>query len=118
MLYVHSLATSDNVLFVIRKHWYGAVQYFLIAFKFAVFNSQDIIIHFAVEHYFHYALVDILDSLIEERDIFQETALNFYKRFQSDMTKVLYDDFASLHKILVDYEFPNIPNGKAINITN
>ncbi len=68
MLYVDSLAVSDNVLFVIRKHWYCAVQYFLIAFKFTVFNSQDIIIHFAVEHYFHYALVDILDSLIEERD--------------------------------------------------
>ena len=81
-------------------------------------NKEDIIIHFAVEHYFHYALVDILDSLIEERDIFQETALNFYKRFQSDMTKVLYDDFASLHKILVDYEFPNIPNGKASSFIN
>ena len=85
---------------------------------FEYLNKEDIIIHFAVEHYFHYALVDILDSLIEERDIFQETALNFYKRFQSDMTRVLYDDFASLHKILVDYEFPNIPNGKASGFIN
>lgn len=80
---------------------------------FEYLKEKDIVIHFAVEHYFHFALVDILDSLIEEDDANQYAALCFYKELQSDMTEVLYEDFELLHKILVKYEFPNIPKGKA-----
>ena len=35
---------------------------------FEYLKEKDIVTHFAVEHYFHFALVDILDSLIEEDD--------------------------------------------------
>lgn len=80
---------------------------------FEYLNEEDIIIHFAVEHYFHFALVDILDSLIEESDYNQEVAFRFYKELQSDMTEVLYNDFNSLHRLLVNYEFPNIHKDKA-----
>lgn len=82
---------------------------------FEYLYKEDIIIHFAIKHYFHFALVDILDSLIEEADANQYSAIYYYKQLQSDMTEVLYDDFDLLHKILVDYEFPNIPKCKANN---
>ena len=61
----------------------------------------------------YFALVDILDSLIEEADINQRVALSLYNELQSDMTEVLYDDYDSLHKILVKYEFPNVPKNQA-----
>lgn len=80
---------------------------------FEYLYKENIIIHFAVEHYMHFALVDILDSLIEEADINQRVALSLYKELQSDMTEVLYDDYDSLHKILVKYEFPNVPKNQA-----
>ena len=82
---------------------------------FEYLYKENIIIHFAVEHYMHFALVDILDSLIEEADINQREALSLYKELQSDMTEVLYDDYDSLHKILVNYEFPNVPKEQANN---
>lgn len=80
---------------------------------FEYLYKENIIIHFAVEHYMHFALVDILDSLIEEADINQRVALSLYKELQSDMTEVLYDDYDSLHKILVKYEFPDVPKNQA-----
>lgn len=75
--------------------------------------KNNIIIHFNVLHYFHFALVDILDSLIEEQDAYQYAAFMYYHDLQSDMTEVLYNDFNRLHSILVNYEFPNVPREKA-----
>lgn len=75
--------------------------------------KNNIIIHFNVLHYFHFALVDILDSLIEEQDANQYAAFMYYHDFQSDMTEVLYNDFNRLHSILVNYEFSNVPREKA-----
>lgn len=75
--------------------------------------KNKIIIHFNVLHYFHFALVDILDSLIEEQDANQYAAFMYYHDLQSDMTEVLYNDFNRLHSILVNYEFPNVPREKA-----
>lgn len=75
--------------------------------------KNNIIIHFNVLHYFHFALVDILDSLIEEQDANQYAAFMYYHDLQSDMTEVLYNDFNRLHSILVNYEFPNVPREKA-----
>ena len=75
--------------------------------------KNNIIIHFNVLHYFHFALVDILDSLIEEQDANQSAAFMYYHDLQSDMTEVLYNDFNRLHNILVSYEFPNVPREKA-----
>lgn len=80
---------------------------------FEYLYKENIIIHFAVEHYMHFALIDILDSLIEETDVNRNVALSRYKELQSDMTEVLYDDYDSLHKILVKYEFPNVPKNQA-----
>ena len=73
--------------------------------------EKDIYIHFDVLHYMHFALVDILDSLIQEDDAIQRSAFYFYKSLQSDMTEVLYKDYQRLHDILVEFEFPNIPKG-------
>ena len=84
---------------------------------FEYLYKENIIIHFSVEHYMYFALVDILDSLIEEADINQRVALSLYKELQSDMTEVLYDDYDSLHKILVKYEFPNVPKNQANSFT-
>lgn len=80
---------------------------------FEYLYKENIIIHFAVEHYMHFALIDILDSLIEETDVNRNVALSRCKELQSDMTEVLYDDYDSLHKILVKYEFPNVPKNQA-----
>lgn len=75
--------------------------------------KNNIVIHFYVLHYFYFALVDILDSLIEEQDASQYAAFMYYPCLQSDMTEVLYNDFNRLHSILVNYEFPNVPREKA-----
>ena len=66
----------------------------------------------------YYALIDILDSLIEENDVNQSVAMMYYHQFQSDMTEVLYKDYDGLHKILVKYQFPNIPRKKANDFIN
>ena len=80
--------------------------------------EKDIYIHFDVLHYMHFALVDILDSLIQEDDAVQMSAFYYYKQLQSDMTKVLYKDYQALHNILVEFEFPNIPKGKSTSFIN
>lgn len=80
--------------------------------------EKDIYIHFDVLHYMHFALVDILDSLIQEDDVIQKSAFYFYKPLQSDMTEVLYKNYQRLHDILVEFEFPNIPKGKSTAFIN
>lgn len=80
--------------------------------------NNNILIHFFVLHYMHFALVDILDSLIQENDINQQAALSYYQHLQSDMTEVLYQDYDSLHDILFKYEFPNVDKKKANSFIN
>ncbi len=77
--------------------------------------NNNILIHFDVLHYMHFALTDILDSLIEENDANQLAAFMYYKQLQSDMTEVLYQDYDVLHSLLIKYEFPNVPKNKANN---
>lgn len=80
--------------------------------------EKDIYIHFDVLHYMYFALVDILNSLIQEDDAVQMSAFYYYKQLQSDMTEVLYKDYQALHNILVEFEFPNIPKGKSTSFIN
>lgn len=80
--------------------------------------EHRIIIHFDVLHYLHFALTDILDSLITENDANQQAAFYFYKQLQSDMTEVLFVDYDRLHNLLCNYEFPNIPKEKANDFVN
>ncbi len=80
--------------------------------------AKDILIHFDVLHYMHFAMVDILDSLIQENDINQDLAFHYYLPLQSAMTEVLYRDYDQLHKIFCEYEFPNIPSGKVNSFVN
>lgn len=80
--------------------------------------KKNIYIHFDVIHYMHFALIDILDSLIQEDDVIQMSAFCYYQQLQSDMTEVLYKDYQALHNILVEFEFPNIPKGKATAFIN
>lgn len=80
--------------------------------------KKNIYIHFDVLHYMHFALIDILDSLIQEDDVIQMSAFCYYQQLQSEMTEVLYKDYQALHNILVEFEFPNIPKGKATAFIN
>ena len=80
--------------------------------------NNKILIHFDVLHYMHFALTDILDSLIEENDANQFAAMVYYKQLQSDMTEVLYQNYDALHGILVEFEFPNVPKEKANDFIN
>jgi len=80
--------------------------------------NNKILIHFDVLHYMHFALTDILDSLIEENDANQFAAMVYYKQLQSDMTEVLYQNYDALHEILVEFEFPNVPKEKANDFIN
>ncbi len=80
--------------------------------------NNKILIHFDVLHYMHFALTDILDSLIEEDDANKYAAMIYYKQLQSDMTEVLYQDYDALHEILVNFEFPNVPKEKANDFIN
>lgn len=80
---------------------------------FDYLKENKIIIHFDVLHYMYFALTDILDSFIEEKDISQHIILSSYKIFQNDMAEVLFKNYDRLHKILVEYEFPNISKAKA-----
>lgn len=80
--------------------------------------NNKILIHFDVLHYMHFALTDILDSLIEENDANQYAAMVYYKQLQSDMTEVLYQNYDALHEILVEFEFPNVPKEKANDFIN
>lgn len=77
--------------------------------------NNKILIHFDVFHYMHFALTDILDSLIEENDVNQSVTFKYYQQLQSDMTEVLYQDYDELHSLLVKYEFPNVPKIKVNN---
>lgn len=80
--------------------------------------ENKIIIHFDVLHYMHFALTDILDSVIEEDDANKFAAMFYYKELQSDMTEVLYQDYDALHEILVNFEFPNVPKERANDFVN
>ena len=80
--------------------------------------NNKILIHFDVLHYMHFALTDILDSLIEENDANQFAAMVDYKQLQSDMTEVLYQNYDALHEMLVKFEFPNVPKEKANDYIN
>lgn len=80
--------------------------------------NNKILIHFDVLHYMHFALTDILDSLIEENDANQFAAMVYYKQLQSDMTEILYQNYDALHEILVEFEFPNVPKEKANDFIN
>lgn len=80
--------------------------------------NNKILIHFDVLHYMHFALTDILDSLIEENDANQFAAMVYYKQLQSDMTEVLYQNYDTLHEILVEFEFPNVPKEKVNDFIN
>ncbi len=81
---------------------------------FEYLENQDIIIHFAVEHYFHFALIDILDSLIAKisNERIQATAIYYYRELQSDVMEVLYQNYELFHETLVKYGYPNIPELK------
>lgn len=80
--------------------------------------NKKILIHFSVLHYFHFALTDILNSLIEENDVNQYAAMYYYLDLQSDMTEVLYQNFDKFHDLLVRYEFPNVPKDKSNEFIN
>lgn len=80
--------------------------------------SHDVLIHFDVLHYMHFAMVDILDSLIQEDDVNQQAAFIYYLPLQSAMTEVLYCDYNRLHNIFCRYEFPNIPTNQANAFVN
>lgn len=78
--------------------------------KFFEYLLKKIIpIHFNVLHYMHFALTDILDSLIEEKDVNQSAAMFYYKQLQSDMTEVLYQDYNSLHNVWLNMSFQMFP---------
>lgn len=79
---------------------------------------KKVVIHYSVLDYLHFALNDILDSLIKKRDEYQELAFSFYLTFQSDVTEVLLRDFPKLHEILLKYEFPNISSNKSSSFIN
>lgn len=79
---------------------------------------HDILVHFDVLHYMHFAMVDILDSLIQEDDANQKAAFMYYLPLQSAMTEVLYCDYNLLHDIFCKYEFPNVPTKKANDFVN
>lgn len=80
--------------------------------------THDILIHFDVLHYMHFAIVDILDSLIQEDDENQQAAFMYYLPLQSAMIEVLYCDYNRLHDIFCRYEFPNVPNNQANAFVN
>ena len=79
---------------------------------------ESVLIHFDVAHLMHLAIVDILDSLIEERDINQQMAFYYYKELQSDMTEVLYVNYGRTHDFLCKYGYPNVPKEKANDFIN
>ena len=95
-----------------------AIQQSRLRRFFEYLLKEKVIIHFDVLHYFHFALTDILDSLIEENDANQMAAFTYYLDLQSDMTEVLYQTFDEFHGLLVDYEFPNVPKEKANDFIN
>lgn len=80
--------------------------------------DKRILIHFDVLHYMHFAMIDILDSLIEENDANQQAAFAYYLELQSDMTEVLYKDYHGLHSLLCSYAFPNVPKDMANSFIN
>lgn len=80
--------------------------------------DKSILVHFDVAHLMHLAIVDIFDSLIQEKDINQQAAFFYYKELQSDMTEVLYADYERTHAFLCKYDFPNIPIERANDFIN
>lgn len=101
-----------------NKKFLDAIKQKRLRKLFEYLRKENIIIHFAVEHYFHFALIDILDSLIADNKDIQPIVFYYYEELQSDMTEVLYNDFELLHKKLVEYKFPNIPKMKVQAFVN
>ena len=85
-------------------------------FEYLLNNS--IMIHFTVEHFMHLAMVDILDSLIEEKDANQFAAFYYYQELQSDMTEVLFADYERTHSFLCKFDYPNVPKERANEFIN
>lgn len=101
-----------------KSSFLDAIKQTRLSKLFQYLFEHGIIIHFDVLHYLHFALIDILDSLITENDANQQAAFCFYQQLQSDMTEVLFADYDRLHKLLCNYEFPNIPTEKANDFVN
>ena len=85
-------------------------------FEYLLNNS--IMIHFTVEHFMHLTMVDILDSLIEEKDANQFAVFCYYKELQSDMTEVLFADYERTHSFLCEFDYPNVPKERANEFIN
>ena len=99
--------------------------YFIEALKqkrlklfFEYLLNNSIMIHFTVEHFMHLAMVDILDSLIEEKDANQFAAFYYYQELQSDMTEVLFADYERTHSFLCKFDYPNVPKERANEFIN
>ncbi len=77
--------------------------------------KNNIYIHYCIYHYLYFSLVDILDSLFDETDEWQDLYFSDPNGFKSDLFEVLYKNPNKLHNLLFKYSFPNVKRKDSVN---
>lgn len=85
---------------------------------FEYLDKEEALIHFSTHHYYHYALVDILDSMLPTETIKSDWEKRFYRALQSAMTEVLYCSYDDLHDLLYRYSYPKVQKEKLRDFLN
>lgn len=85
---------------------------------FEYLDKEGVLIHFSTHHYYHYALVDILDSMLPTETIKSDWEKWFYRSLQSAMTEVLYCRYDDLHGLLYRYAYPKVQKEKLRDFLN
>ncbi len=85
---------------------------------FEYLDKENVLIHFSTHHYYHYALVDILDSMFPTKTIKSDWEKWFYRALQSAMTEVLYCRYGALHDLLYRYTYPKVQKEKLCDFLN
>lgn len=85
---------------------------------FEYLDKEEALIHFSTHHYYHYALVDILDSMLPTETINSDCQKKLYRELQSAMTEVLYCRYDNLHDLLYRYAYPRVQNEKLRDFLN
>lgn len=72
--------------------------------------EQKWMVHFSAVELFYYAIVDIVDSIMEvDADIYQ---------IKNELYRILRHDISMAQHIMVQYEYPNISDSKKIDFLN
>jgi len=85
---------------------------------FTFLIDNELMIHVQIHNYLFYSLVDIIDSLFDDKDI----KFDFYIMINRELKTALYDvliyDYDALLSLLYQYKYPSIENNEIASFIN